>query len=473
MHELLEHLSQQGVQLWVKNNQLSVRAPKGILTSELQALLSQHKTEMIAWLNQNSERGNPFGLNLEAEALLDPQITLQGTLETSISKPNAIFITGATGFLGAFLLHDLLQQTEANLYCLVRAADLECGKKRLQVNLEAYGLWQEAFGHRITPVLGNLTQPKLGFSDSQFHKLAEQIEVIYHSAALLNWVYPYSALKSSNVLGTQEVLRLACHGRVKPVHYVSTVAVFEASDYANQIVTEQVQPAHGSGVYLGYSQSKWVAEKLVLQARDRGLPVCIYRAPFISGHSQTGSWYTDDFVCRMIKGCLEMGAFPDLDYQFEMAPVDYISQGIVYLSHRSQSLGQTFHLMNPQPVHLHQFIEWLQAAGYPVQKIPYKQWLEQLRGPTVSSSHSLKPLQPFFTKRWADTGLTLPELYQQSFKPRFSCQDTLAALSNSLIACPLFDAALLKTYLSYFVQQEFLPSPSARRFNALTSLATI
>jgi len=473
MHELLESLSQQGVQLWVKNKQLSVRAPKGILTSELQALLIHHKVEIIAWLNQNLGQGNPFGLNLEAEVLLDPQITLQGTLETLTSKPNAIFITGATGFLGAFLLHDLLQQTKANLYCLVRAADVESGKKRLQVNLEAYGLWQEAFGHRITPVLGNLTQPKLGFSDSQFHKLAEQIEVIYHSAALLNWVYPYSALKPSNVLGTQEVLRLACHSRVKPVHYVSTVAVFEASAYANQIVTEQDQPAHGSGIYLGYSQSKWVAEKLVLQARDRGLPVCIYRAPFISGHSQTGGWYTDDFVCRMIKGCIEMGTFPDLDYQFEMAPVDYISQAIAYLSHRPQSLGQTFHLMNPQPVHLCQFIEWLQAAGYPVQKIPYEQWLEQLQSPAVSSSHPLKPLLPFFTKRRADTGLTLPELYQQSFKPRFSCQDTLATLSHSAIACSLIDVALLNTYLSYFVQQGFLPPPAAERLNSLTSLTTL
>lgn len=459
MESILAQLYQQGVHLWVKGEQLCIRGHKDALTPELREWLHQHKPQIIAWLRKNPSSERKAGIDLDAEATLDADIDAQEKLEPYSSLPTTILLTGATGFLGAFLLHNLLKETQADIYCLVRAADRQSGAKRLQSTLESYGLWQDYFPYRIIPVLGDLTQPKLGLSDQEYQTLASQIDTIYHSAAFLNWVYPYSALKPSNVLGTKEVLRLACCDKVKPVHYVSTVAVFESTAYGKQIVTEAEQPAHSQGVYLGYSQSKWVAEKLVLEAGNRGLPVCIYRAPLISGDSQTGSWFTDDFICRLFKGCLQMGTIPDLDYLVEMSPVDYISRAIVYLSSQPHLWGKTFHLMNPHSLHLSQLVNWLNTFGYSVRQIPYSQWLAQLQAIPFTAQNPLKPLFPFFSKSWSDTQLTLPELYQQDFKPQFNCQATLTALAGSSIVCPPIDSSLLNTYFSYFVQTKFLPPP--------------
>ncbi len=208
----------------------------------------------------------PF-VDLGAEVQLDPTIQAYNSTGVSVTNPQHIFLTGGTGYLGAFIIRELLQETQAEIYCLVRAANVEEGKSKLQKNLEQYAIWDDAFESRLIPVVGDLSQPLLGIGAEQFQILAANIDTIYHSAALLNYVYPYSALKTANVLGTQEVLRLACHVKVKPVHYVSSVAIFESPVYAGEVVREQDDFNHWEGIYLGYSQTKWVAEKMVkLQA---------------------------------------------------------------------------------------------------------------------------------------------------------------------------------------------------------------
>ncbi len=190
-------------------------------------------------LDLGAEAVAPSVLDLGAEAVLDPTIHPGAASNVAIGEPKNIFITGGTGFLGAFIIRELLQETNADIYCLVRAANAEEGKSKLKKNLEQYAIWQEEFTSRIIPIVGDLSQPLLGIGSEQFQILAANIDTIYHSAALLNYVFPYSALKAANVLGTQEVLRLACQIKVKPVHYVSSVAVFESTAYAGKVVKEQ------------------------------------------------------------------------------------------------------------------------------------------------------------------------------------------------------------------------------------------
>src|SRR5262249_47915849 len=145
----------------------------------------------------------------------------------SLGEPERIFLTGATGYLGAFLLRDLLRQTRAEIFCLVRSATVEEGNSRLRKSLEAHGLWDESLGGRIRVVPGDLSLPLLGLSRERFDELAAAIDAVFHNGALVNMVPPYQALKAANVLGTGEVLRLACQTKPKPVHYISTVSVFD------------------------------------------------------------------------------------------------------------------------------------------------------------------------------------------------------------------------------------------------------
>ncbi|MBD2682726.1 MULTISPECIES: thioester reductase domain-containing protein [Nostoc] len=398
----------------------------------------------------------PLVLDLGAEAVLDPTINPGAAANLPITEPKNIFLTGGTGFLGAFIIRELLQETNADIYCLVRADNPEAGKTKLQNNLQQYAIWQEEYNSRIIPVVGDLSLPLLGLGLEQFQILAAKIDSIYHSGALLNYVYPYSALKAANVLGTQEVLRLACQVKVKPVHYVSSVAVFESPVYAGKVVKEQDEFNHWEGIYLGYSQTKWVAEKLVKIARDRGLPVTIYRPPLISGDSKTGICNTHDFINLMAKGCLQMGSFPDVEYMLDMSPVDYVSKAVVYLSRQKESIGKAFHLQHPQPAPLKVLVDWIRSFGYSVEMIPYDKWQSELINNVSSVDNPLYTLRPFLLERWSDEQLTIPDLYLQARRPHISCQDTLHALAGSSIACPTIDSQLFMTYTAYLIQSGFL-----------------
>jgi thioester reductase-like protein len=387
-------------------------------------------------------------IDLEAEVNLDHAIYLEHNYDSFTTEPTAVFLTGATGFLGAFLLQELLQQTQADIYCLIRATDNDSAHIKVQRNLESYGILQDNFRGRIIPILGDLSKFQLGLSTEYFQKIANQIDVIYHSAAWLNYVYPYEALKPTNVLGTQEIFRLASFGKVKPVHHISTIAVFESSFYLGKTVSESDPLAYSSGMKLSYSQSKWVAEKLAQIARSRGIPVSIYRPPFISGHTQTGAWYTDDVICRMIKGCIQMGYMTSITDRLDLSPVDYVSKSIVYLSKQREALGQTFHLNNPQPISWNQLTDFIGSLGYSIKHISYQDWQAELSKQARSQSNSLYPLLPFFLKN-------SPE-HQQVREPEISCQATQTALAKSSIICPPVDNKLLNTYFDYFMQSGFL-----------------
>lgn len=408
-------------------------------------------------------------LDLEQEAVLDPTIQPCQTNPGHISEPKAIFLSGATGFLGAFLLDELLCQTQADLYCLVRADKFETACKRVEKNLKKYELWKDQYQKRIIPILGEITQPQLGLDDAAFASLANTIDAIYHVAAELNFVSPYSRLKSANVTGTQEIIRLASWGQTKVLHYISTVAVLEARAYRGQVVTEFDPLDSSEGIYMGYSQSKWVAEKLVRVAQDQGLPACIYRPSLIAGDSRRGIWNTDDFTCRFFKGCIQLGSFPDLDLVFDLAPVDYVASAIALLSSDTNQLGKTFHLQHPEPTSWKQVMGWVRDFGYPMEELPYQKWVNQLLNQMRSSTdNALSSLAPFFTRRWGKERLTIPELYTAAEKTMISCKHTIQTIRQmSNLSCPNYHPHLFQSYFFYFQRCGFINSYQSTQINQI------
>jgi len=146
--------------------------------------------QIIQTLHQKGISALTTVIDFYAEAVLAPEIFPQGTAVDHISEPHHIFLTGATGFVGAFLLHELLEQTQAKIYCLVRSPNESEGAKRLQKTLEKYLLWNPDQSSRIIPTVGNLEQPLLGLSAEQFERLALQIDTIYHNGAQVNFAKP-------------------------------------------------------------------------------------------------------------------------------------------------------------------------------------------------------------------------------------------------------------------------------------------
>ena len=335
-------------------------------------------------------------IDLNAEVVLDAAIAPMGALATEVvTDPIAVCLTGATGFLGAFVLRALLEQTRAQIYCVVRAPTAAAGLQRIRRNLDAYRLWHDRWAERLTAVPGDLAQPLWGLSQEQFHMLAQTLDGIYHCGASVNFMYPYTALKAANVLSVQEALRLASQGKVKPLHFVSSMAVFSPGAYAREhTICEDNPLQHSTGFFhgfRGYAETKWVGEKLIALARQRGVPVCIYRPGDIGGDSKTGIGNTKDLIWNIIKGCIQLGVLPDIDALPELGslidimPVDYVSQAIVHLSRRPVSLGKVFHLFNPQPMQWRELADFIRAYGYPLRQIHHEAWQEVL-GSVVARS---------------------------------------------------------------------------------------
>lgn len=459
--QFLSKLSRLDIKIWVDNasgvpiEEVSLRcnAPKGALTPTLKTQLAERKTEIIEFFNNKSSSDKTLAL-LKADAVLNPTIH-PDLSSTPIVEPSCILLTGATGFLGAFLLYELLQQTTANVYCLVRANSTESAKNKLQNCLESYLLWQESFNSRIIPVIGDLSQSVLGISEEKFDKLADKIDVIYHNGAWVHHASPYSLLKATNVLGTQEIIRLACKIKVKPVHFISATSVFSnVSCLGVEVIREQDSINEDQVPFGGYNQSKWVAEKLVAAARERGLPVCIYRLGRISGHSKTGVFNLNDFLYRLIIGCVQLGSIPNAEMMLDIIPVDFASRAIVHLSKQQISWGKNFHLVNPHPVSSSVFFEKLRSLGYPIQNVSYEKWHTQLLNIAESfPEHALYPLISLLP------GKNSQSQTSDSGGLKFDCQNTLDGLIDTPITCPPIDSQLLSTYFSYLIHNEFLAPP--------------
>jgi thioester reductase-like protein len=396
---------------------------------------------------------------LLADATLDPAIAQTQPPFVFNAQTEHIFITGVTGFLGAFLLHELLEQTTAQIHCLVRAKTSAEGDRKIQANLKKYLLWSEDYHSRITSVPGDLSQARLGLSTGAFQELTRQIDVVYHNGAAINLIYPYSALRAANVSGTQEILKLAAQHHIKPVHFISTLDVFQTTDLfsRNHITEHDLLNPNEAIRFDGYTKSKWVSEQLVFQARSRGIPTAIYRPAMICGHSQTGAANKDDLMNRLIQGMVQLGSAPDFrEMMINIAPIDYFSQGAVYLSRQANALGKSFNFVNPHPITMSQFVETINVLGYQVRPVCHRDWEDLLS----QNRETLDSVVAVLTSKPAETSWSYIERSSVGAY-HVSCQNVLEGLQATSIQCPAITPNLLKPWVSFLVQNEFLPSLGA------------
>ncbi len=256
-----------------------------------------------------------------ADAVLPSELAPAEAEPPAPGPPADVLLTGATGALGAQLLRDLMVRTAARVHCLVRASSASEGLERVRSALHTRGLWDDSFEARLSIIEGDLRLPLLGLDEERFDALARSTDAVIHAAAAVNWVFPYSALREQNVLGTRTLLTLASRHRCKPFHFVSSQLVCHSTLRApRQVLELEDMLPELPGLHLGYAQTKCVAEHLVRAAANRGLPVRIYRPPFLFGSSTTGHCATDDFLATFIKGCVQMGSAPDMDWELDCCP---------------------------------------------------------------------------------------------------------------------------------------------------------
>ncbi len=398
--------------------------------------------------------------NIDSDAFLNCNIFPQKSMSESVPE---LLLTGASGFLGTFLLSDLLTQTRADVHCLVRASSVEEGRAKLQNQLKQHNLWKEDLADRIFPVIGDLSLPRLGLTEKRFCRLSEKIDAIYHCGAWVNVIYPYSALKAANVKGTEEILKMACQGQIKPVHFISTVDVYPfVQETGLRAVSEKDAIGPGNQLYSGYAQSKYVAEKLVIAAGERGLPVSIYRPSNILGSYKASTFPIDSFVIKMLQGCLHMKAAPEIEALLNIVPVDYVSRAVVTLSQQQASLGQSMNIINPQSIYWSDLLETATDAGYPVKRLAYESWYaDLLKVESQTTNNMLVPLAALFSNR---------QFIQKSLGAfDLTCGSTQQRLSAQGVSCPSVEPQFIKACIADLERQQLLKALPATREQAVTA----
>jgi amino acid adenylation domain-containing protein/thioester reductase-like protein len=347
-------------------------------------------------LRSGDDTGNR--LDLRADVRLPEHIRVPAG--APVSAAGDVLLTGATGFLGIHLLRELLTGTDGRVHCLVRAPDAGAAWERIAAAADRYGIGEFLDRDRVTAVPGDLTADRFGLSGPDYDRLAHEVGTIHHTAAHINFVAPYASVKRANVDGLARVVEFAAAGPVKPVHYTSTVAVFSPKPRPVPITEDDV-PDDAEDLTIGYTQSKWVAEEVARLARDRGVPVTIYRIGRIAGDSETGALQSEDFLWRQVKSFLELGVVPPPEeHDTDLLPVDFVGRALVRLSRARPAENRTWHLFNPDVQTFDVVYRAIRELGYPLREIPVAEW----RAALADRDNPLSAMAPLYQEGALDIG---------------------------------------------------------------------
>jgi thioester reductase-like protein len=347
MHEIKQLLKDKGADLLAK--QVDIRLIQHVTVAELFQLAEQLERSpdtaalqirhSLVRLWEEQRQTEKEMMRRDQTLMFDPPVN--GDVH---KRGNGILLTGGTGFVGPFLLKSLLEQTNEPIYVLVRAANESEGKERLRVATTSIGLSQRElllFQKRVIPVCGDLGQLNLGLTQSHWESLAETVHTVFHNGATVNYLFAYDKMRNANVVGTNEILRLAFEGRPKVFNYISTTFIFGWA--VKEVLYETDTNADMDLLDFGYSQSKWVAERLVMDAARKGLPTRVFR-PALVTPSVSGAGNNYDIAIRLLSFMVNHGVGVDALNQVSFVPADIAANNIVAISNSPETINDTYHV---------------------------------------------------------------------------------------------------------------------------------
>jgi fatty acid CoA ligase FadD9 len=419
-----------------------VDVPVGVIVSpanDLQAIADYIEGERLNSISGQGTKRSSFASvhgrdavevhasDLTLDKFIDaPTLAAAPNLPQPSAEVRTVLLTGATGFLGRYLALEWLERmdlVDGKLICLVRAKDDAAARERLDKTFDTgdpklLAHYRELAAEHLEVIAGDKGEPNLGLDSTTWQRLADTVDLIVDPAALVNHVLPYSELFGPNALGTAELIRIALTTKLKPYTYVSTIGVgdqIEPSTFTEEAdirvisSTRQINDSYANG----YGNSKWAGEVLLREANDLcGLPVAVFRCDMIlADTTYAGQLNLPDMFTRLMLSLVATGIAPGSFYEldtdgnrqrahYDGLPVEFIAEAISTLGVQVVDGYETYHVMNPYDdgIGLDEYIDWLNDAGYSVERIgDYEKWLQRfettLRAlPDRQRQYSLLPL---------------------------------------------------------------------------------
>ncbi|KAK1757821.1 hypothetical protein QBC47DRAFT_377047 [Echria macrotheca] len=393
-----------------------------------------------------------------------------------------ILLTGATGFLGSYLVRDILDRTAktVKLIAHVRGAkEPSAALERLRRSLNSYGLWRDEWTGRISAVVGDLSQPQLGLDQNTWNDLARDVDVVIHNGAIVHWVKRYQDMMASNVLSTVDAMKLCNEGKPKVFCFVSSTSVLDTDHYIH-LSNEKVSTGQGSvmedddmngsrtGLGTGYGQTKWVSEQLVREAGRRGLLGSVVRPGYVLGDSASGVCNVDDFLIRMLKGCIQLSARPHIVNTVNAVPVNHVARVVVASALNPLAGGvHVVHVTAHPRLRMSEYLSILEFYGFKTPEVTYAEWKEELEKFVSAGAlekdqeqHALMPLYHF----------CMNDLPATTRAPEMDDRNAVAILKADADRWTGVDDSTghgvtredVGRFLSYLAEIKFIPRPTGR-----------
>jgi NAD(P)-dependent dehydrogenase (short-subunit alcohol dehydrogenase family) len=343
----------------------------------------------------------------------------------------AYFVTGATGFIGRFLVGKLLERGKP-VYVLVRRGS----QKKLAALRERHG----ADDKQIVAVAGDLAKPNLGIADADLRKLKGKIEHFFHLAAIYDIEASAEAQREANVEGTRHAVQLAEAINAGCFHHVSSIAAAGLYEgvFREDMFEEAEELDHP------YFRTKHDAEGIV-RTECTG-PFRIYRPGFVVGHSKTGEIDKIDGPYYFFKPIQRMRELlppwmPTIGIEggrINIVPVDFVVDAIDHIAHRKGLDGRCFHLTDPEPYRIGEVLNIFAKAGHaPLMTMRLNAKLFGfIPAPILYGLGSLAPVKRAMKAMLTDLGIPRDVFQFVNWPTRYDNREATKALKGSGIAVP-------------------------------------
>lgn len=255
----------------------------------------------------------------------------------------------------------------------MRAENNEKAMARIIESMKKWNVWKDEYRSRIIAVNSDLSKPQLGLDNTTFSSLCDNVDIICHNGASVNFSLPYEQIKHTNVDGTKEILKILSTGKRKAMTYISTISVFADEDFADGEVDETKLTSDINNLKLGYSQSKCVAEHIIKKFMEKNYDIQIFRIGRITG-CRNGKQENEDMFYKMISFCKHINMYPEITMNLNCIPVDIVSKLVRYASLNRKGT-KIYHIVNPDVNSNIELSELFENKD--MQKTDWKKWYDK------------------------------------------------------------------------------------------------